>query len=198
MSTEISDFDPLRERQDRRMRQLLLELELVSHGTITAYNSSGGSAASVKALPPGESSPPHLRYRTAYNEAADDRRRWEVISEARVELESITRRLPTAPRGLSDAEVLIERVLELESWSANTVAMSLRCATRVVRRIRTDAGRDGETGKVLDLTAVDRADLAARMQDEHKLNQAEVAKRMGISQQTVSRLLRTRPRKVAA
>lgn len=182
--------------QDRQARQILADLELISHGTITAYNSSGGHGNSARVIPPGEAFPPHLEYRRRYAECETDEQRDQVIKDAQSELEAIRRRPLLAPAGLSDAEVLEARVLELTGWVANEIARSLHCTVGQVRRIRTNAGRDGQTGEVLDLSAADRSDLAARMKSEQRLSQSEIAKRMGISEATVSRLLRTR--KVAA
>jgi plasmid maintenance system antidote protein VapI len=181
---------------ERQIRQVLAQLELVSHGTITAYNSSGGHAAeSGRALPPGELKPPHEFYRQQFAETTGDHDRSKLLEQAQAELGAITKR-PIAIEGLTDAQILEEKILEKDGWSDVDLAKHLRCTSGHVRRVRNSAGKDGVTGELLELSAVDRSDLAAAMQTRG-LNQEEIAKRMGISQPTVSRLLRTRRQEAA-
>lgn len=62
-------------------RQVLAELELLSHGTTQAFNSSG-IAAERDPRPSGEANPPHLTFRQQWDDAVDDEARERVHAEA--------------------------------------------------------------------------------------------------------------------
>jgi hypothetical protein len=52
---------------DREARQVLAELELISHGKCASYNSSG-AGESTAVLPQGESRPPHEYWRHRFQD----------------------------------------------------------------------------------------------------------------------------------
>lgn len=79
---------------DREIRQVLAELELISHGTTASYNPGGGHNDPL--YPPGEMLPPHLDYRRRYQRCWTDYQRRNVIDAARKELDRI-KRTPAKP-----------------------------------------------------------------------------------------------------
>jgi hypothetical protein len=71
----------------RDARQVLAELELISHGKATSWDSSGAGETTA-VLPQGESRPPHEYWRHQF-QAATERELPGLVREAREELEAI-------------------------------------------------------------------------------------------------------------
>lgn len=138
---------------DREIRQVLAELELISHGSITAYNSSGGGhAESDRLVPPGESFPPHLFYRGLFVDAWESQRDL-LLAQARTALAALKVRGATAAKPLTDREVLERRIIEEgKGWTAQEVSVSLRCSPLMVRRVRIREELDGYGREALVLT----------------------------------------------
>lgn len=133
---------------DREMRETLARLELISHGSTTAWNPSGGHNTSDQPSPPGEAHPPHLHYRHAWLRATTDEQRARVKRDAHAALSQLTRRtepIPDSPpQDARDMRLLSEEFhdvapeLVAEAFTGLTAAM--------VRRRRTAHGLDAETG----------------------------------------------------
>lgn len=142
----------------REIRQVLAELELISHGATVRFapaTSRGGAGSSV---PSGESNPPHLRFRERFESCRTDNDRAAALEAAQAELRSLKCR--TEPiTGVDGAELLRRQVLEdFPGVSAVEVSIRLYCTTSKVRNIRMAAGVDLETG--LDLVVLDHAEVA--------------------------------------
>lgn len=189
---------------EREIRQVLIDLELISHGSISAYNSSGGGhGENEHAIPPGENRPPHLYWRECFSDTNDETHRRTLLKAAQAELSTLRRRPKptTEAQIMSDKEIMEERILrEGSGWTASEVARTFRCSIGFVRKTRLHNARDTETGAaLLDLTMSDRQVMVLRLASVEKLSQKQIAERMGISQQRVCQLLRVRrPREMAA
>lgn len=177
---------------DGEIRALLARLELISHGQTQAWNpaTQGGERAAL--LPPGESNPPHLVFRRLWDAAGSDEQRRRVIRDAERELVAWTRcdkRLADRPFVSLEQQVLEDG----QGWDAAAVAGRYGISTARVLRIRLRNGRD-ELGVPLPAAAGEFVRLLAA----EGLSQVEIGWRLGVSQPTVSRLLRFRREEKAA
>ena len=169
---------------DSEMRGVLARLELISHGSVQAWNPAGGRGRQDALYPPGDPRPPHIVFRELYDAAGSDEKRRGVIGAARAELESWTRRTARVEASVSLEDLIIEKGV---GWDAESVALSLRCNVRRVRKTRRERARD-ELGYLLEAPAAVLAVLLAA----EGLPQVVIARRLGVSQPTVSRMLRFR------
>lgn len=154
-----------RQAQDQTIRQILLDLEMVSNGTIYSY-APVGSKTGFSGSPPtsGDHDPAHVRYRVEYNRADTDQRRDSVIRLARGELESLTCTAP-APTELKPEtkDERDKRILKFGTGlGAQQVATTLRVPVSEVKRARREAGQDPETGERLPDTPEGLSDLEKR------------------------------------
>lgn len=125
---------------DRAMHQVLIQLELISHGTTASYNPGGGNDDSV--YPPGETQPPHITYRCRYQRCCTDIRRQAVIQAACDELERI-KRTPTKP-----AIPFKQRILtEWEGHGDTYVAQVTNTPRSTIRLWRKQAGLNPLDGR---------------------------------------------------
>jgi hypothetical protein len=141
------------------MRQVLGELELLSHGAVQRYDKTGGDSDAAASL----TAAPHEHWRAEYVAAADDFDRERAIFFAQqtlVDWRGYGRvDLPNLP---SDAQILAAQVLEVGAdWPAADVARRLRCTITYVRRVRAAAGVV-DVGEIV--VTVEHVD-AARMRD---------------------------------
>jgi hypothetical protein len=177
----------------KEVRQLLAELELLSHGSTTAWNpTGGGSAAEDAGIPHGESNPPHLRLRAQYLEQADDAGRERVVEEMRTTLRG--RRGPTADRGAVTGETRAEedaRILQSgEGFDVLDVARRFDCTSSRVRRLRLADGRDAERGHRVDQQAGDDDAQRARRMKAQGMSERQIALALGRHRTTVTRWLK--------
>lgn len=172
----------------REARQLLAELELISHGSTQSWNSSGRGESSA-AFPPGESAPPHLHWRARFTVAHPEALP-ALIEAARTDLKALRTRSNQAPASISVDLLVIE---DGTGYSPEHVAHSYGLTPAHIRRIRERAGRSIETGQAPDdrctLDPIERAqrvrDLAAK-----GMTQKQIAMAVGCNQATVSRDLK--------
>lgn len=134
--------------QDHRIRNILAQLEVTSNGPISSYTPVASKGAFGSGEPTtGDSWPPHVRWASKYNEAANDFEREKVIGKATRELEELTRRV--APR--VEGETVKDRdrriVREGEGEPAQKVATNFRCGLREVWKARERDGRDKDYGR---------------------------------------------------
>jgi hypothetical protein len=129
-------------------RNVLARLELLQHGTTTNYDPAKGSRNSEPTIfPPGETSPPHERWRAAM-EAAEQRDLGLVVQRAADDLLGATRR-PLAPVLAETMGELVARIMACDGFDPREVALSLRCTERLVRTTRVQGGRHAENGHAL-------------------------------------------------
>lgn len=128
---------------DREMRQVCAELELLSHGKVTAYNSSG-RGESYAVVPQGEANPPHIEFAARYEQEQDDDRRRRVLEEARRYLQDWKKRAtPVEDDGTGEADWIIE---DGKGSTPDDVASRFKTTPTRVRKLRKDRGLDTETG----------------------------------------------------
>jgi hypothetical protein len=168
---------------EAEFRQVLAELELLSHGRTQSFNSSG-RGKSTAVLPFGESAPAHLHWRLEWER--DPSRR--TLEAARAELEAWRVRQAPAETDGSTWEDWVIR--DGEGYAVAQVAQKFTIAEARVRRIRLKYGRDSEYG--MAETEVPRDDSRERI-----LNLAargctlrQIEMQTGKNRETVRRWLR--------
>lgn len=139
---------------DVLMRLALARLELLSYGKTASLAPSTAPTCEQPGgqEPPGEANPPHLWLRERYENCANNPQRLAVILEAQRLLTELTVRKHVVIKE-ETAEEWLARVLQAEGWPPKDVAISLRCSASEIRRLRTENGRDPETGYVAVLDA---------------------------------------------
>lgn len=148
----------------RDIRQVLAELELISHGTITNYNPSMSIGEKADPRPPGGSGAEHIFWRHRYEQASTDDGRRKVIREAREELDKLRRQEPsTRSAGETTLERNVRIVKEGEGFSARQVAIHFNCGERDVRKARMAAGREPELGKQVSSRPQEKAEKAREL-----------------------------------
>lgn len=180
------------------MSKVLIELELVSHGTTQAWNSAGGAKAKDTIWePPGESNPPHLEFRVRWQQATSLGDRARVYADAVATLKAI--------RGVDvDRSHVVGETLEQENKrilkqgrgeTADRVALAFHCTPTRVRKVRLAAGVSVEDGRG-DLTASATTDDAAvadaervRHLREHGMSIRAIAMAIGKPKSTVHDIL---------
>ena len=171
-------------RLTRDARQILGELELIMHGKAASWNSSGGKGENENPVPQGEANPPADHWRRIFLACAEHDLS-ALVEEARDELGRIRRRDPDTAVPEEGRDAWEERLIEEgEGYEARVVATSFSTSVQVVTRARKKHGRDPNNGLEVSTPEVRAAQL-------HKqgLNQGQIARALGVSQPTVSRLL---------
>jgi hypothetical protein len=125
----------------REARQVLAELELISHGKCASYNSSG-AGESTAVLPQGESRPPHEYWRHRF-QAASERELPGLVREARGELEAIRVRQEPASDTWDEKAAILE---DGEGFEASVVARRFQRSVTYVMKLRRDHEREAEFG----------------------------------------------------
>lgn len=151
----------------QQIRQVLAELELISHGT-TANWAPTGHASEGAAMPPGESQPPHLYWRGQWLRAVDEEDERRVLAGARRELASLRKRSEVKVKMETEEELEARIVREGRGEPVTTVAMAMRCTSTFVRKARLKAGMSVTTGKAPKGIAIGTVD-----QREHAEHMAE-------------------------
>jgi hypothetical protein len=128
-----------------QIHQVLIELELVSHGT-TANWSPTGRGGGGPALPPGELRPPHVYWRERWLDAVDEEDQRRVLAGARVELASLRKRSEVKIRVETEEELEARIVREGLGEPVDIVATAMRCTGTFVRKARLKAGVSVTTG----------------------------------------------------
>jgi hypothetical protein len=169
-------------------RTVLARLELLQHGTTTRYDPAKGSRNSEAPLvPPGESDPPHERWRRAMD-AAPEEGLALVVQRATDELSASLRR-PLAPITPDTMGELKDRILACDGFAPREIAYALRCAERLVRVTRMEAGRHAESGRTVKQSdGLDRADQA-RALVASGMSYRQAAAVIGVAHTTISRWL---------
>lgn len=174
----------------REARQVLLDLETCSNGSVQAWNTSGGARGEKDhALPPGDPNPPHLIWRRRM-EASTPEKLPGLIGEARLELEQIRgygRAAAPRPKGESRAEWEARLIREGEGFEARDVANRFRCGVQDVTRIRAREGRDPSTGKAVRLVEGSVEARRERVVQMHRggASTRQIARLVGVSQTLV-------------
>lgn len=157
----------------REARQVLAEMELISYGKVSSWNSSGGKGEKENPVPQGDANPLHEIWRDRFERCKPLDLAYEVIL-AREELDAIRRRDTSSEAPAEEPRVAWEARLieEGEGYEARHVATSFMTGVKDVTRIRRAHGRDPNDGRELRLEGSER----------------ELAKRLGVSKSTARRL----------
>lgn len=160
--------------QDRQMRQVLAELELISHGTTSTWGASGGDADRDPRPRGGDLHPPHDTHRAHYAAALTDTDRDHAIREARAELHAIRVRQAREVREESPAEfdTRARRALA-DGWTVEQVATAMRVTPTRIRRAQAGASE-------LQVQALAKDGMTVR----------GIAMRLGLSKSEVHRMLK--------
>lgn len=169
------------------VRQILAELEMLSHGSTQAWNKT--APASERDLrPAGEAHPPHLEYRRQYEQATSDLERDRVRQAAKRTL----REWKGEQRAHAQQEPEHLRRQEIirrgEGWDASEVARVYKTSVREIINIREAAGRDPSTGKIPPAEE-DATDQARRL-FESGMTVRQIAGYQKVEPSTVSRRIR--------
>jgi DNA-binding CsgD family transcriptional regulator len=176
--------------QDARMALWLAKLALLSHGSTQAFNASGGQSGEpddkmvTQVLRHDE--PPHLTFHRRYAGARSDGAREQVIEAAGAAWDDWRRFDPDRKsESRSDDEFILE---DGEGQTPERLAEHWNMLPRQIRNKRMQDGRDPETG--YKITGDSSREARAAQLSRQGLTQAQIGVRLGISQQTVSNLLR--------
>lgn len=180
------------------MRVILAKLELVSNGSVQAWNASGGHSGEpddkvVEQIDRGTENPPHIVFREWYEGEHTEEGRRSVIRAARKEYERITgryeirRERPKIEK--TDLQILAERIVkEGEGWTAREVADTLHTTITTVRSARLAAERDIDFGREVDVVDPDM-----RVRIEQRIaagfTERQIATIEKISKSTVRRVI---------
>lgn len=177
-------------QQDRDMRQLLAQLELLSHGSVQAWNRSA-KGEPTQVLPFGESNPPHLYFRDVYTRQITDHGRGEVIGRAREELKKLQgREVDRSHVQEETVEELNERIVKRgEGFSVEEVASRMGVAPSQVRRARVAAEVSLLDGKPTDDRLESPKERAQRMK-AHGYTERQIGLILGKPQSTINYWLR--------
>jgi hypothetical protein len=176
------------------MRQVLAELELISHGSTQSWNSAGGGKDSEDSTtaPPGEMHPPHLEYLHLWDQAVDDQARALIRKEAEALLESIRghgidrSRVVGESLEQEDARILAEG----KDFPVEEVARRFHCTPTRVRRVRLAAEQEAfEAARAAEADAA----AEARRMEANGLTQRQIALTMDRPRRTIRRWLETVP-----
>lgn len=137
---------------DRDFRQVLAELELLSHGKTAALNSSG-AGENTAVLPYGETRPPHEYWRARYAAAAETDRAG-ILEHARRELDIWKKRQAPAEDTWDEKDAILK---DGEGFSAADVARRFQRSVTYVMKLRDDAKdprREPQFGMPIDMSPV--------------------------------------------
>lgn len=176
----------------QRARSVVANLELVSHGGTAAWNPGGSRSVPGSKPPSGESRPVFSEALERLSQAESTRSVELAVQWAEKALEAARRQDPTSrPEGESLAQRAYRIVEEGEGLSLADAAQHFRVPQGEVKQARLNAGRFVGSGKRLPNDAPDQRQ-AVRSLKKSGLSQTDIAKQLGISQPTVSRLLQDR------
>lgn len=135
--------------QDQQARQVLLELTLLSHGSVTNWAPTTSGTRDRDPRPTGDSNPVADQYAAAYADAAGDVSRQRVIHEAREELARWRGHGITRTPGETQDERDLRMLREGQGFDPQTVAVRFDTNAGRVRKLRVEHGHLPETGTPL-------------------------------------------------
>lgn len=168
-------------------RQILAELELLSHGTTQAFNSSG-IAAERDPRPAGESHPPHETFLNHYEQARDDSERETVRQAAEdclMQWRGHLKALPPRPPDIKGD------VRKMRGYTPKEIANRLGGIVTQGQIIgwRAEWGVDVSTG--YEKRALDDVRFQARrLREQENLSVRQIAGRLGQPKSNVDRWLK--------
>lgn len=184
------------------MRAILTQLQLVSAIPAQNLNATHGSDEHPGGRkPPGDDGyllyarwygPPFFQPTPQHPGCRTIDEQIQCITAARSELQHL-RRTTHVEVTETPEQTRAQLLEETEGWSPQAVSQShWRISTSVLRRIRVAAGRDAETGRIVELEQHDGQDLASRARalKDQGMSQRAIAMVLGVSKTQVVLLLR--------
>lgn len=178
------------------VRQVLVDLEMLSHGSTQAWNPTGRSTGE-HVLPHGELRPPHVTFRLLYLEADTAEARALVVKAAQDELKHHRGHEVDRSHVVAETrEEEDERILkDGEGFTPAEVALRFKCTVTRVRSVRRDHERTIEYGRPLDEPTKDRLSRSERRAravayKEQGMTLTQISQLLGCDKATVSRDLR--------
>lgn len=177
------------------MRDVLLQLELVSNGRTASFDVSGSSDPDwAPSLGFGDA--PHLFFAEWWARADDDAERERCLTAALRELREL--RHSSGDRRVEESKAeRDQRIIDnFEGIDAHEVAIRVRCGITDVWKARDDAGRDRDRGRLpragpkLD-TPTRRAEVERL--DAEGMSVAQIAFTLGVHYNTIRRDLGKMP-----
>jgi hypothetical protein len=171
----------------RDARQVLAELELISHGKCASYNSSG-AGESTAVLPQGESRPPHEYWRGRFNAASTDYELADLVRQARDELEAWRVRQEPAEDCWNERDAILK---DGEGFEASVVARRFARSVTYVMRLRAKDDREAEFGLPTRFAAV-KDNSSDRVQNlaSQGCTLRQIAMQTGLHKTQVQRMLK--------
>lgn len=126
------------------MSRLLIGYALIGYGSVRVYETPRTNGDTP--LPTGEAHPPLEHWAALLPMCGTIEEIRGVLEMAQSELRDWKRRPDPPPEGETLVE-LKERVLSYSGWEPKDVALACRCTPTLVRRARTEAERNPETGR---------------------------------------------------
>lgn len=175
--------------QDRRMRAVLVDMQLLMYGNSMKWESSFSSGKpSGGERPPGEAHPLHTIWQQAYVMAAPGGRE-QVIADATDAL--VRYRCGPRPDGEGEetpAEWEQRMVSEGEGADADHVALAFNCLPRMVRKIRARWKREPEYGRIVaPVDTGERRELVRQLVEVEGVSMRAASFRLGVNYSTVLR-----------
>lgn len=164
----------------REVRQVLLELEMVSAGKTQSFDAATGKSDGDNPRPFGDQFPEFLLFRERFERAPEHQ--WPaILQEARDTLNTLKRQA-VKPKGESEGDLERRVVAKLtDGWSPQEVADWARVTVRFVMGACERQGFDPLTGRPLDMTLDELLAL------NPKITVRDAAARLGMSRMTVHR-----------
>jgi hypothetical protein len=167
---------------ERAMRQVLAEMTMLSYGSTTSWNHSGGSEGPGR--PSGDSHPLAEHWRAEWERDPS----WGTVERAREALAQVKRR--DAPVVTDDSTLEDWIVSDGEGYAVAQVAGKFGIAQSRVRRIRLKAGRESEFGARVDARPVrDTSSERIRNLASQGCTERQIAFQVGVGKSTVRRAL---------
>lgn len=190
---DLEPIDPL--DQDRRMKAVLVQLELLTYGATYQY---AGATARQKPLggdmpakqwgaAADEAEPLHLHWRARYVLAAPGERE-QVIVDAQDAAIRARRGPLDVPEGETAEQWERRMIKDGEGADADHVALAFNCLPRMVRKIRSRWKREPEYGRIMvPVDAGERRALVEQLVNVEGVSMRATAMRLGVNYSTVLR-----------
>jgi hypothetical protein len=172
------------------LRQVLAELEMLSHGRVQSYAGTAPGESEGYGRPPGSEFPPHIIWRDEWMKASDARRRYEVLRLAAEELSALRKGRKVTVVEETQAEMEERVISKGDGWTVEETARECRCTATFVRRSRLKAGVNAITGqqpKDRKQTS-DQRERARQLADEG-FTERQIVMLTGLAKTTIRRLL---------
>lgn len=173
---------------EREFRQVLAEMELLSHGKTQSFNATA-RGENDNPVPYGEATPPHEGFAVDWQRCETDQDRQATLGEAKEFLESWKGR--NRAQGDHEWDESAWILADGEGFDASEVAKRFNTTPSRVRKIRIAADRDSEYGLSTVPAELDKETRVLNLASKG-CTVRQIALQTGVPKSTVDRLLRRR------